>query len=313
MMKPISYFHRNIVAASLAIIFCWSPIDRAYCQDVEPRRWTALPVGINVIGVGYAYSTGDIAFDPVLLVEDATLDLDTLVVTYARTFGLVGRSARFDVIVPWQHGTWEGLLDGMPARAVRSGLADPKFRLSINLYGSPAVGMEEFKKRAAARPVNTVVGAAISVSVPLGEYFDDKLLNLGQNRYVIRPQIGVLHTRGLWSYELTGSAFRFTDNDEFFDGNKLEQEPIRALQAHIIRVFKPGLWASISAAYGWRGETTVNGAASDNDKSDFLLALSFGFPLTRSQGMKLVYLRSQTRRVTGADLDTLAIAWSMRF
>jgi Putative MetA-pathway of phenol degradation len=305
--------HRITITALLAICFCLLPIDRACSQDVEPRRWTALPVGINVVGFGYGYSTGDIAFDPVLLVEDATLDLDTLVITYARTFGLLGRSARFDMVVPWQHGTWEGLLDGVPARAVRTGLADPQFRLSINLYGAPAVGMEEFKKRAMARPVNTVIGAGIMVSVPLGEYFEDKLLNLGQNRYIIRPQIGVLHTRGLWSYELTGSTYLYTDNDEFFGGNELEREPIRALQAHIIRVFKPGLWASLSAAYGWRGESTVNGVASDNDKSDYLLALSFGFPLTRSQGVKLVYMRSQTRRITGANLDTLALAWSIRF
>ena len=116
--------HRIKITALFAILFCLSPIDLAYGQDVEPRRWTALPVGINVIGVGYAYSTGDIAFDPVLLVEDATIDLDTLVVSYARTFGLLGRSARFDMVVPWQHGTWHGLLDGVPARAIRTGLAD---------------------------------------------------------------------------------------------------------------------------------------------------------------------------------------------
>lgn len=304
---------KRIIIVSLVIGSWLVPIRLAHSQDVEPRRWTALPVGINVIGVGYGYSTGDIAFDPVLLVEDATVNMDTLVVSYARTFGLFGRSARFDVVVPWQHGTWQGLLDGVPAKAVRTGFADPKFRLSVNLYGAPAESMEEFKKRAAAQPVNTVVGAAIMVSAPLGEYFEDKLLNLGQNRYVIRPQIGVLHTRGLWSFELTGSAFRYTDNDEFFDGNTLKQEPIRALQAHVIRVFKPGVWASLSAAYGWRGETTVNDVASDNDKSDFLVGLSVGFPLTQSQGLKIVYIHSQTRRVTGADLDTLAIAWSMRF
>lgn len=305
--------HKIKIVALLVICFCLLPIDQAHSQDVEPRRWTPLPIGVNVIGVGYAYSTGDIAFDPVLLVEDATVDMDTFVVSYARTFALFGRSARFDAIVPWQHGSWQGLLDGAPASATRTGLADPKFRLSINLYGAPAESMDDFKKRAASQSVNTVIGAAIAVTVPLGEYFSDKLLNLGNNRYVFRPQIGVLHTRGLWSYELTGSTFRFSDNDDFFGGQELSQEPIRALQAHIIRVFKPGLWASLSAAYGWRGETTVNGVASDNDKSDFLLALSFGFPLTQSQGMKVVYLRSQTRTVTGADLDTLGLVWSTRF
>jgi hypothetical protein len=282
-------------------------------QDIEPRRWTALPVGLNVVGVGYLYTTGDIAFDPVLQVEDATLDMQTVVATYAHSFGLFGRSARVDVIVPWQHGYWEGLLEGEPASVTRVGLADPAMRLSVNLYGAPALDAQEFRKRAVEQPVNTVVGAAVSVGAPLGEYLEDKLLNLGQNRFVIRPQIGVLHTRGKWSYELTGSTYFFTDNDEFWNGNQLEQDPISALQGHVVYVFKPGLWASLSAAYGWRGETIVNGVPRDNDKADVLAALSVGIPLTPKQGIKLVYLRSETQRYTGADLNTFALAWSVFF
>lgn len=304
---------QNHFSALLIVCFGLLLTCDAQAQDVEPRRWTPLPVGINVIGAGYIYSTGDVAFDPVLLVEDATVDVDTLVVSYAHTFGLFGRSARIDAIVPWQHATWEGLLDGEPAMAKRTGLADPKVRLSINLYGAPAMQMDDFLKRAASQKVSTVIGAAIAVGAPLGEYLEDTLLNLGQNRFLIRPQIGVLHTRGKWSFELTGSTFIYTDNDDFYGGNVVKQEPVNALQAHVIRVFKPGVWASVSIAHGWRGETSVNGVDKDNNKNDILAALSVGFPITRSQGVKVVYLLSQTQRVTGADLQSLALAWSMRF
>ena len=31
-----------------------------------------------------------------------------------------------------------------------------------------------------------------------GEYLDDKLINLGANRFAIRPQSGVVHTRGMF-------------------------------------------------------------------------------------------------------------------
>ncbi len=299
--------------AYLVACLCLLLANQAYGQDVEPRRWTAMPVGINVVGVGYAFSTGDIAFDPVLQIEDATVDMHTLVVSYAHSFALFGRSARIDAIVPWRHGFWSGLLQDAPASATRDGLADPSFRLSINLYGAPALGMDEFIRRAAAQPINTVVGAAIAVKVPLGDYMEEKLLNLGQNRYVTRPQIGVLHTRGKWSYELTGSTYFFSKNNDFWNGNTLEQDPVHALQAHVIRVLKPGLWASLSVAYGWRGETTVNDVASNNDKSDVLAALSVGFPVGQKQGLKLIYLHSQTHRITGADLDTLALSWSKRF
>jgi len=175
------------------------------------------------------------------------------------------------------------------------------------------MGMDEFRQRSVAQPINTVVGVAISVWVPLGDYVEDKLLNLGQNRYVTRPQIGVLHTRGRWSYELTGSTYFFGDNNEFWGGNRLKQDPTHALQAHVIRAFKPGLWVSLSAAYGWSGETTVNDVSSNNDKADFLSALSVGIPVSQKQGIKLAFIHSETHRITGADLDTLALSWSTRF
>ena len=95
-----------------------------------------------------------------------------------------------------------------------------------------------------------MASAAVAVSVPLGEYFDDKLLNLGHNRVVIRPQIGILHTRGKWSYELTGSAFLYGDNDDFYGGSTLEQDPLYALQAHLIRTFNKGSDTD-SLAVGW--------------------------------------------------------------
>jgi len=42
-------------------------------QELEPWRWSHLPSGINFIGLGTAYTFGDIHFDPVLLIEDTAL------------------------------------------------------------------------------------------------------------------------------------------------------------------------------------------------------------------------------------------------
>ena len=43
-------------------------------QELEPRRWSHLPSGINFIGLGTAYTFGDIHFNPVLRIEDAEVD-----------------------------------------------------------------------------------------------------------------------------------------------------------------------------------------------------------------------------------------------
>jgi len=299
------HFTCRIPGSLVVLILVLVPLPQAFGQDLEPRRWTPLPPGLNVVGAGYVRTDGDVAFDPVLLIEDAEVGGHTAGISYVRSFSIAGKLARLDLAVPWQNLKWTGLLDGAPAEAKRVGLADPTVRLSMILAGGPPDP---------AASSNTVFGAAVAISVPLGEYLDDKLLNLGQNRVVIRPQIGVLHTRRKWSYELTGSTFLFGDNDEFFGGSTLKQDPLYALQTHLIRTFnKPGYWAALSAGYAWNGESTVNADRKDDSRRLFLSALSIGMPVGKRQGIKFAYVRSRTNTNKGADTDSLAIAWSHRF
>ena len=170
-----------------------------------------MPVGTNIAGLAYFYTEGDVFFDPVLSIEDAQVESQRLVASYAHWFDLSGKTGRVDLILPYQTTRWDGLLSGVPASAEREGLADPWVRLSVNFAGAPALEGKAYLDHRAAHPIHTVAGVALGVSLPVGEYQEDKLLNLGQNRFVIRPQAGVVHTRGRWSYELTGSAFFFTD------------------------------------------------------------------------------------------------------
>jgi hypothetical protein len=303
---------RTVTISSSFIVLCifLVPLDQALAQDLEPRRWTPLPPGLNVIGVGYVRTQGDVFFDPVLQIEDAEVDGHTVVLSYVRSFLIGKKLARFDMLLPWQNMRWTGLLDGTPATASRVGLADPWVRLSVILVGAPASG----NARHQSSKSNTIIGAAIAARIPLGEYLDDKLLNLGQNRVIIRPQIGVLHTRGKWSYELTGSVFFYGTNDDFFGGSKLEKDPLYAVQGHIIRAFdKPGYWAALSAGYGRGGEASVDGIASDNSKRLFLSALAIGMPVRKNQGIKFAYIRQRTNTSNDADTDSLAIAWSVLF
>lgn len=282
----------------------------AVAQDLEPRRWSQLPTGINFAAVGLGYSEGDIFLDPVLEIEDAEYDLTVGIAAYVRTFGLFGKSARFDVRVPYISGNWEGLLEGVFTQVERDGFGDPRFRLSMLLYGGPALSPQEFAKTEKA---NTVVGAGIAVTPPLGEYKDDKLINLGQNRWIIRPQLGVTHTRGKWTYELTGSAFFYTDNDDFFRDTELETDPLYALQGHLIYTFRPGFWTSVSTAYGKGAEPTISGVAKDVESRNWLSALSMGLPISSRQGVKLTYLRTRTQEDTGSDTDSLLASYSQMF
>jgi hypothetical protein len=146
---------------------------------------------MNILGLGFVYTDGDIAFDPVLELEDVTVEQKMAVVSYLRAFDLFNKSARFDVRLPYKDAQWEGRLAGVPGTADRKGPGDPRLRLSVNFIGAPALKGKAYQTFRASNPVNTVVGAALSVTLPFGDYNDERLLNLGQNRLIFRPQLGL--------------------------------------------------------------------------------------------------------------------------
>jgi hypothetical protein len=285
----------------------------ALAQDNEPRRWTQLPVDTNVAGVSYLYTTGDIHVDPELRVENAKLRLHTVVAGYTRYFGLGDMTARVDAQLPVQFGRWNGLLDGVPTTVTREGLADPRVRFSINFVGAPALEEEEFREYMKSHDEHTTVGAAVALRVPLGEYRDDKLINLGENRFSIEPQLGVVHRAGPWSGELTGSIFLYTPNDDFFGGNTLRQDPLYTIQGHLVRSFDGGYWLSADGSYGRGGESRINGESLDDPRSNLLYGVTFGFTLPPVHSFRLGYLRRESLSRVGLDAHNVLLTWSMRF
>ena len=110
------------------------------------------------------------------------------------------------------------------------GLGDPRLRLAVNLYGAPAISVEEF----ADYRQDLIVGVSLVVSVPLGQYDDDKLVNVGTNRWSFKPEIGVSKAWGPLILELACGATFFTANDDFLGDRTLEREPMYSLQGHLI-------------------------------------------------------------------------------
>ncbi len=287
--------------------------EEAGAQDLEPRRWSHLPTGLNVFGVGAASTNGDIFFDPVLLAEDVTFDLYGVGAVYLRTVEFFGKSGRVDFSLPYASGRWQGLVDGEPTVVRRRGFADPRVRFSVNLYGAPALSGKEYLQYRQENPVTTTIGAAVAVTFPLGDYNERNLINLGGNRFVVRPQLGVLHQRHKWQFELTGSVFLYQDNDEFWNGSELTQDPLWFLQGHAIYSFKPGWWASFSTGFAHGGRSTVNGDPKTDDRRTRYFALSLGVPINAQQSLKFTYLASDTNISIGNSTDAFLAAWSINW
>jgi hypothetical protein len=105
--------------------------------------------------------------------------------------------------------------------------ADPRIRLSINLCGAPALTLKEFKDY----EQDLIAGAILQVSVPWGQYDDTRLVNIGINRWFVKPELGVSKALGRWTLELSTAATLYTDNDDFYGGNTRSQDPIYSTAA----------------------------------------------------------------------------------
>lgn len=298
----------RILFTTSVLSICFTPFS--YGLEPEPFKWSHLPIDTNFAGVAYVRTEADIFVDPVLELEDVEMELDTWALKYIHTFDLLGKSARIDVTQAYQEGYWKGILQGERASTERSGASDTFVRLAANLYGAPSLDLKEFAQYKAQGKDETIIGAALTVRLPTGDYRKERLINLSNNRYTIRPQIGIQHNTGPWTMEWTGEVAFFTDNNSFFDGNKLEQDPLWITHGHVIYNIKPGFWVGTSLAYDYGGETKVNGVDKDNIKQNTAWAFSLAYPFNKVSGAKLAYIRSQTEETTGLDSESIALGIS---
>ncbi len=280
----------------------------ACAQDIEPRAYSNAPVGVNFLIVGYAYTRGGVAFGPSLPITNPDLNTSNAVLAYARVLDLWGMSAKFDATVPytWLSGTAEFRGETVPR--IVDGIANPTFRLSVNLYGAPALTLKEF----ADWEQDLIIGASLRVVAPWGQYDDSKLVNIGSNRWSFKPEVGISKAVGPWTMEVTAAATFFTDNKDFFGGNTLAQDPLYSLQGHLIYGFRSGIWTSLDATYFAGGRTTVNAVLNSDLQQNWRIGGTLAFPVNRENSIKL-YASSGVAARTGNSYDLIGVAWQYRW
>ena len=215
-----------------------------HAQDLEPRAYVNTPVGLNFLIAGYAYSEGGVGTDPSIPLKDAKVQSHTAVLAYVRSLDVWGKSGKFDVVVPYAWTSGSATFAGQPQQRDVSGFGDPRFRFSVNLYGAPALSLKEF----ADYKQDVIVGASVQVSAPGGQYDSSKLLNIGTNRWFVKPEIGISKALGPWTLELATGVKFYTDNGNFFGGKTLEQDPIYSVQGHLVYNFGSGVWGAVDDA-----------------------------------------------------------------
>lgn len=290
------------MAASLVMVL--GVAGGAWAQELEARAFSPNPTGANFVSLGYGRTQGGVVFEASLPFTDVEARLNNVSLSYVRTFSVLGRSASAAFGAPYVWGSVEGNVSESFRRVTRSGLADPRARLAINLVGGPALAPRDFARR---RPATTL-GAAVSVAAPAGQYDPAKLINIGSNRWSFKPQLGLSHPHGPWNLELNAGAWVFTANDDFFGGSRRTQEPIGGIEGHVARTFKPRLWLAADATLYGGGRSTLDGVQNDDRLQNTRLGLTLAVPLGRRHSLRAAWASGVITRI-GGDFDTVTVAW----
>lgn len=302
-MKPAIALAMGISCLLLAV----APFGHS--QELEPRSYTNIPIGLNFIIGGIAYQDGDMLLDPTIPTEDATTRMKHTVIGYLRSFGMFGKGAKFAVGGSYTDFSAQGLVNGEPESRDDQGFTDPGFKLSVNLLGSPALKLSEFKNY----HQDLVLGVSLGVTAPWGEYDSDRLLNLGFNRWAVKPGIGVSKMLGRWIVEGSAAVAFFGDNTDYNGGQTREQDPLASLQMHAIYHIKPGgFWVSADATYYKGGQSAIDGAQKDDGLSNYRLGATLALPVNRRNSIK-TYASVGTNSRRGTEYDLVGIGWQYRW
>lgn len=265
----------------------------ASAQEMEAQSYSDEPAHINFVAVGYLRSDGSVLFDTSAPISDVQARIDSLSAVYGGTATVFGRTGSFAFVAPYVWADVSGNVGETSRTAVRSGPADLRMRVAMNLLGQRS------------RPL---VGASLTIIAPTGQYDSSKLINIGSNRWSFKPEIGLALPHGRWLFETSLAAWFYTDNDAFFGGKRRQQEYIAAVQAHVSYSFRPGWWIAGSSTYYRGGRSTVGGIENDDVQGNSRAGVALSAPLTAHQSLKFAWSSGVTTRF-GGDFDTWGVFW----
>ena len=129
----------------------WSSVLTA--QELEPRSYSAVPVGTNFVVATYARSTGDILFDPSLPVTDLHAGINTYSLGYSHSFGLFDHVASIALLAPYANASVTGNVEGAPGHVYRSGPGICTSGLPLTFSAAPHLTRRNSPAAAPARLV----------------------------------------------------------------------------------------------------------------------------------------------------------------
>jgi hypothetical protein len=271
---------------------------------MEPRAYSANPIGTNFLQASFLHSAGSISLDPALPVSDVKAKINVGHLGYDRTFALFGQTASGAIVLPYLSGDLSGNLQDQSKQVSRSGFGDVGFRFAANIFGSPAVTPAEFAHRART----TALGISLSVIAPTGDYNPRRVINVGSNRWAFKSELGLSQPIGNWFADAAAGVWVYTDNNNYIRGHVSGQTPMWAFQTHGGYNFRPGFWLAADWTYYTGGNTSLDGKAGHDLQAVSRYGLTLSVPITDAFSTQFAW-SSWLLAHNGGGFDKIAVTF----
>jgi len=299
------------VKIEYTIFFCFiylAFIINSNAQDLEPRAYIRIPTNANVLVSGVSYSQGKVITDPNIPLKDFKANVGSISLGYAHTFNLFGLTAQAFAAIPLCFAHASATVNTQFHSVDLNGLADMRARSSVLVLGGKAFTRGELAKQ---KKSNTILGTSLTIQPPTGQYFSDKLVNLGTGRWAFKPEIALSQAVGKrWLLDVYLGAWYFTHNDSYYPGNVLRsQHAVGAVQTHISYNISTFAWAAFDATYYVGGNSALDGVSNDDHISNVRLGTTLALPTGKKSGLKIAF-SSGAVVVKGSNFTSISVGWS---
>ena len=280
---PYYYFVRLSIKSWFIIILIMINTSSLWAQELEPRSYAVVPTGLHAMALSFTHSTGNVVTEGSSPVQDLDVTNNVFNLGYVQTFTFFDKLARVAVSMPFGFLNGTAKFQGLDTAGSRTGFYDGRIKFGVNLIGSPALQPKDFQKF----QEHTVFGASMVISVPIGQYYPSKLINLGSNRWGFKPELGLSHREGRLFYEIYTGVWMYTENSDYFKSYRQKENVLFTFQAHVDYTFKHGKYLALNGGFADGGETTLNGREQNDEEQNWRLGATFSTPVfNRHQSIK---------------------------
>ena len=261
----------KVMMMFLLVLLCTALLAGSALAN-DAKDYIPAPAGTAVLVYYFDHSSGNETYQDGARITSAT-NLTTDVGVFRGIYWgqLAGHTTSLNLILPVGNLQLDGAAIGNAQSS--TGLGDPIVVGSIHLYENPKT--------------KTYFAVAGYLTLPLGEYRNDQILNMGSHRWAVKPEMGLEQGFGNSGFNLgiyANIQFYTNNNDYTPAGFTLKQEPTYGAEAHLTYDFTKSVYVGVDYYYKGGGKTSVDndsgGYVNDDELNTHSVGVRFAWDIT---------------------------------